>query len=355
MLRTGGICSDVRQVHFGLFAGRQLDLGFLCSLFETLHSQRITGQGDTGIFLELVSEEVDQAQIEILTTKEGVTVGGQHFELLLTIDISDFDNRHVKGTAAEVIHGDLAVLAVSLVHAVGQRRRGRLVDNALYFQTSNTTSIFRSLTLGVVKIGRHGNHRLSHFLAEIILSGFLHFLQHLGRNLRRRQLLVAGLYPGIAVIGLDDLVRHHLDVFLHNIVSKTTANQALHRKQGVGRVGNSLTLGGLTNQHFVVVGIGDDGRRGTRAFAVFQNLDLVTFHHGNTGVGGTQVNTDDLTHYISPFTSVSGPCRQPEKLILISVPIWRRLTVFQVLAQAFCQEFFATTTRAGRIRRPFSR
>ena len=52
---------------------------------------------------------VDDALVEVFTAEEGVAVGGQHFELLLAIDVGDLDDRDVEGAAAEVIDGDLAV------------------------------------------------------------------------------------------------------------------------------------------------------------------------------------------------------------------------------------------------------
>jgi hypothetical protein len=72
--------------------------------------------------LELFDDVVDHALVEVFAAQEGVAVGRQHFELLLAIDVSDFDDRHVEGTAAQVIHGDLAVAFFGLVQAEGQRR-----------------------------------------------------------------------------------------------------------------------------------------------------------------------------------------------------------------------------------------
>src|SRR5690606_19466052 len=53
------------------------------------------------------------------------------------------------------------------------------------------------------------------------------------------------------------------------------------------------------DQDFVAIGIGDDGRRGACAFRVFDDLDLVTIHDGHAGVGGAEVDADDLCHEVS--------------------------------------------------------
>jgi hypothetical protein len=59
-------------------------------------------------------------------------------------------------------------------------------------------------------------------------------------------------------------------------------------------IGDGLTLGGLAHQHLTVIGIGDDGRRGARALAVFYDLGLVALKYGDTGIGRSQINADDL-------------------------------------------------------------
>ena len=54
----------------------------------------------------------------------------EHFELALAVDVGDLDDGDVERAAAQVVHRDLAI-AARLVEAVGQRSRGRLVDDAL--------------------------------------------------------------------------------------------------------------------------------------------------------------------------------------------------------------------------------
>ncbi|MCY1407248.1 NAD-specific glutamate dehydrogenase [compost metagenome] len=118
----------------------------------------------------------------------------------------------------------------------------------------------------------------------------------------RRHFLAVHFYPGVVVVGLDDLVRDHLDVFLHDFFVETTADQTLHRIQGVVRVGDGLTLGRLANQDFTIVGVSDDRWRGTSAFGVLDNLDVAVFQNGDAGVGCPQVDTNDFAHVHSPET-----------------------------------------------------
>ena len=295
MLGPGGVGGDVRQVDLGLLRAGQLDLGFLRRLFQALQGQRVLVQVDTGLFLELGRQVLDEAHVEVLTSQEGVTVGRQHLELVLAVHLGNLNDRDIEGTATQVVHRD-GVVALGLVHAVGQRRRGGLVDNAFDVQPGDLAGVLGGLALGIVKIRRHGDNRLGHGLAEKFLRGFLHFAQYFSGDLRRCHFLAPHLYPGIAIVGLDDLVRDHLDVFLDHIVLEFTTDQALHRKQGIVRVGHRLALGALAHQDFAILGITDDGRRGAVTLRVLYHPGLAPLEYRYAGVGRAQVDSNNLAH-----------------------------------------------------------
>ena len=195
------------------------------------------------IALELGNDEVDDALVKVLTTEEGVAVGGENLKLLFTIDISDFDDGDVKSAAAEVIDGNLAVALFVLVQAEGQRCRSRFVDDALDFQAGDAASILGGLALGVVEVGRYRDHGFGHCLAQVVLSSLFHLAQDVGADLLGRDLLAANLDPGIAIVGSGDLVGHQIDVFLDFFFCEFTPDQTLHRVQRVARIGHSLALG----------------------------------------------------------------------------------------------------------------
>ena len=299
MLRTGGICSDVRQIHVSRLARRQFDLGFFSSFFQTLHRQRVTFEVHAAFFLELVNQVVDQTDVKVFTTQERVTVGCQHFKLVLAIHFGNFNDRHVESTATQVINDD-SVVAFRFIHTVSQSSCGWFVDDAFYVQTRDTAGVFGRLTLAVVEVGRNGDNRFSHWLAEVVFGGFLHFLQNFSRDLWRSHFLAVHFNPSVAVVSLGDFVRNHLNVFLYNFFVKTTTDQTLHRVQGVMRIGHCLTLGRLANQNFTIIGIRNDRRRGTRAFCVFNNFSFTVFQNRHTRVGGPEVNTDNSAHVYSP-------------------------------------------------------
>ncbi|RMP82784.1 hypothetical protein ALQ15_114378 [Pseudomonas syringae pv. actinidiae] len=301
VLWTGCICSDVRQVDFGLRAGRKLDLGFLGSFFQTLHGQRVTLEVHAAFFLEFVDEVVDQTNVKVFTAQERVAVGGQHFELVLAINFGNLDDRDVERTATQVINDD-SVIALGLVHTVSQSGRGWFVDDALDVQTGNTAGVLGCLTLTVVEVGRNGDDRFGNRFTEVVFGGLFHFLQDFSGNLRRRHFLAIHFNPGITVVSLDDLVRDHLDVFLNDILFELTTNQTLYRIQRVVRIGNGLTLGGLPHQDLTVIGISNDRRCSTSTFCVLDNLDVTVFQNGDAGVGSPQVDTDNSAHLDSPET-----------------------------------------------------
>jgi len=82
---------------------------------------------DPLVLLELGEEPVGDPLVDVVASEVGVAVGRLHLDDAL----AHLENRDVEGAAAEVVDGDRLVLL--LVEAVGERRGGRLVDEALDF------------------------------------------------------------------------------------------------------------------------------------------------------------------------------------------------------------------------------
>ena len=83
---------------------------------------------------------------------------------MFAIDFSYFDDGNVESSATQIVHGNFLIAAL-LVHAVGQSRRRRLVDDAFDFEAGDAPCVLGSLPLGVVKISRYGDYRFSDFFA----------------------------------------------------------------------------------------------------------------------------------------------------------------------------------------------
>ncbi len=243
-------------------------------------------QIDAAVAFEFASQEIDDAQVKVFTTQESIAVGGQYFELMFAFDFGNFDDGNIESTAAQVIDRNGGI-AFRFVHTKRQGRRSRLVDNTFDVQTSDTSGVFSRLTLRVVEVSRHGNNRFGDFFAQKRFSVFFQLHQHPRRHFRWCHFFTVAFHPGVAVVGFHDFVRHHFDVFLHRIFFKAAADQTFDRKQSVFRIGHRLAFGGLTDQHFVVAGKGDDGRRGARAFAVFDNPRGAVFQYCDAGVSGS--------------------------------------------------------------------
>ena len=122
--------------------------------------------------------------------------------------VGDFEHRDVERTAAEVEDADLLLLL--LVEAVGQRRRGRLVDDARDFEAGDLAGVFGRLTLGVVEVRRDGDDRLVDLVTEVGLGRFLELAQNLRRDFRRGEFLVADLDLHVVLGPADDFVGDHL-------------------------------------------------------------------------------------------------------------------------------------------------
>ncbi len=294
VLRPVLIGGDEGQVHFGRGRGRQLDLGLFRGFLQALQSQLVLGQVDAFGLLEIGREEFHQLGVKVFAAQEGVTGGRLHFEHA----IAQFEDGDIEGAAAKIVNGD-GLGVVLLVEAIGQRSGGRLVDDAQHFKAGDLAGVLGGLALGVVEIGRHGDHGLGHGFAQIGFSRFLHLLQDEGGNLRRAVILATGIHPGIAIGAARDGVGHKAGILGGQRIVKAAADQTLHGKDGVGRVGDGLALGRLAHKALAILGERDLRRRGARAFGIFDHLRRRAFHHGHAAVGGAQIDPDNLRHGLS--------------------------------------------------------
>ena len=80
------------------------------------------------------------------------------------------------------------------------------------------------------------------------------------------------------------------------------ADEALHGRNGVLRVGDSLVLSGLADNALAVFAEALDRRSGAVAFGVHQNGGLIAFHNRHRGVRGAQVDTQNLAHIYSALS-----------------------------------------------------
>jgi hypothetical protein len=253
VLSTAGISSDERKVDLSLERRRQLNLGLLSSLTNTLDSHAVVGKVEARLLLELLNNVAHKADIEVLTTKVGVTVRGLNLENTLL----NFENGDIEGTTTKIVDGDNAVSL--LLKTVSKGSGGGFVNDTEDVETGDLTGVLGGLTLGVVEVGRDSNNSILDGLAEVVLSGLLHLAQNETTDLGRRVLLSASLNPGITIGVLDDLVGDLLDITLDLSIGELTTDKTLGGEQSVFRVDNSLALGGNTDETLAVLGESDNG------------------------------------------------------------------------------------------------
>ena len=270
------------------WALEQLDLGLLGGLLQALDRHRVAAEVDPLVLLELLQQPVDDPLVDVVAAQVGVAVG----RLDLDHPLADLEDRDVEGAAAEVVDGDRLVLL--LVQAVGERRRGRLVDQPLDGQAGDAAGVLGGLPLGVVEVGRHGDHRAVHLLAEVVLGRLLQLAEDHRRDLGGRVLLPLDDDAHVAVVGPLDLIGHHLHLFRHLVV--LAPHEALDREDGVLGVGDRLPLGNLPDETLTALGKGHDRGGGAVALGVGDHLRLAAFHDGDDAVGRPQVDSDDFAH-----------------------------------------------------------
>ena len=248
---------------------------------------------DALVLLELGQQPVDDALVEVVAAEVRVAVGGLDLEDAL----AELEDRDVERAAAQVVDGDL--LVALLVEAVGEGRRGRLVDDPLDVEAGDAAGVLGRLALRVVEVGRDGDDRLGDLLAEVRLGVGLELLQDHRADLGRR--------VGLAVRELDRRCRPSFGSFstvygtsslraLDLGVVPATTHEALDRVDGVGRVGDGLALGQLADQPLAGLGEGDDARDGPAALRRRDDGRLAALHHGDDGVRRAEVDADDLAH-----------------------------------------------------------
>mmetsp|Transcript_14949 Transcript_14949/g.25543 ORF Transcript_14949/g.25543 Transcript_14949/m.25543 type:complete len:174 (-) Transcript_14949:112-633(-) len=149
------------------------------------------------------------------------------------------------------------------MQTVRQRRSRWLIDDPLYIQTGNTSSIFGSLPLLIVKVSGNGNDSRFYVLAQMAFCCQLQFSKYHRTNLLRTQflLLSAPIDNNLRFsMGrtLNDFKWKTLGFLSSHGITKTPPNDALDIIYGIARVGCHLTFCRHANQ-FSFRGEGDPG------------------------------------------------------------------------------------------------
>lgn len=97
---------------------------------------------------------------------------------------------------------------------------------------------------------------------------------------------------------LNNLEGEVLDILLNVTLAELSSDKTLDVEDGAVRVGGELVLCGVTDKALLVVPC-DPRRCDTVTLVVDEDLDLAALHDTNTGVGGSEINTDDCASKVS--------------------------------------------------------
>ena len=283
---------DERQVDLRRHRRRELDLRLLGGLVEALERHLVGGQVDALVLLELGDHPVDDRLVEVVAAEVVVAVRGLHLEDAL----AELEDRDVERPAAEIPHEDR--LVGLLLEAVGERSRGRLVDDPEDVEPGDLAGVLRRLALRVVEVGRDGDDRVGHRLAEVGLGVGLQLLEDHRGDLRRRVLLAAGLDADVAVRALDDLVRDDLHLLVDLRV--LAPHEALDREDRVQGVRDLLAFRRRADEALAVTRERDDGRRGAPALGVRDHGGLPALQDRHARVRRAEIDADRLCHIVVP-------------------------------------------------------
>ena len=164
------------------------------------------------------------------------------------------------------------------VQAVGNRCRGRLVEQAVDVQSRQTRRILGRLALCIVEIGWHGNHHTVQITTQRFPCALRKHLEDLGRDLDRRDLAGNGSDTRDGAVTADEFVGQFGTERFH--VSYRTTDQPLGRRDGIERVARRRLAGSLTHLH-TVAGIPHDGGKDVAPLCVGEGLRMAASDGGH--------------------------------------------------------------------------
>ena len=183
----------------------------------------------TQVSESVIEGDGDQQVVDVIAAEMRVAIGGDHFEYSI-VQLKDGD---VEGAAAEIVDGNDAVLL--FVETVGQRCRGRFVDQTQNFKAGDAASVFCGLTLRIVEVRGHGDDGFRDGRSEEAFGIAFELTQNQGRNLRRSKCLIAELdaqnFARVQILGKAE--REKFQLFL-NVVDPSS-HQAFDRVDGALR------------------------------------------------------------------------------------------------------------------------
>ncbi|MNO93231.1 NAD-specific glutamate dehydrogenase [compost metagenome] len=247
-----------------------------------LQQLALGGRVQIGGQASLLDDPASNGMVEIIAAQGGIAAGGQHFE-----DTGrQAQDGNVEGTATQVIDGHNAFGV--LVQAIGHGRCGRFVEQAQHIEAGQARSVLGGLALGVVEIGRHGDHRPHQIAAEGLLGALTQHLEDIGGHFHRAFRPLDGVDERHVRLTANKAVRQLFAQLLD--VGQTTPHQALYRQHGVQWVAGSGIARSLPD-FAAPFEVAHRRRQNDITLRIGQGLTTTAAQGGDQRIGGTQVDT----------------------------------------------------------------
>merc|ERR550517_982603 len=273
-----------------LVSCRKCPLGLLNLPPQLLDSPHVLPQVLALLLLVQLDEVVHHPLVEVFTSKMGVSVGCDD----LKDSIVNGEEGNIEGAATKIEDQDI-LLALLLVHPVGDGGGGGLIDDPHDGQAGDGPGVLGGLPLSVVEVGGHGDDGVGDLLSKESLGSLLHLDKHQGGDLLSGEGLLTlaslDLHVRLGVL-VDQLKGEELDVGLDGLVGELAPDQTLGIEDGVLGVGRQLVLGSVPDQPLAVGGEGNIAGSDSVALVVGNDLNSAVLEHSNTRVGGSKINSN---------------------------------------------------------------
>src|ERR1035438_6294138 len=179
-------------------------------------------QIDTVFSENLIEGNGEQEVVDVVAAQVRVAVGG----LYLEDAVAQFEDGDVERAAAKIVDGNGAFLGA--IEAIGQRSRGRFIDQAQDVKACHAACVLGGLALRIVEVRRDGDNGLRDRLAEETFSIALELAQDVRGNFGGREPELAELnardFTGLDIVSQAERKETEFAADLFNAAS----HEALH-------------------------------------------------------------------------------------------------------------------------------
>ena len=224
--------------------------------------------------------------INVITTQRRISLGRQHFKYA----IFNLQYGYIKRTSPQIVYQHRLLFVSIQTNAITQTGCSGFIHDAQHLQSRQFPRIPCGLSLRIIKIRRHGNHRLQNIGIQNALRLLFQLPQDDGAQLNRivKSIIYLHFYHRIFFLIDDSITQVRLK---GGYVFITLAQKPFHTKYGSIRaihqsrfcqyphLGNTAIAKSNHRRHQCAHGIGDDFRS-TRC----------GIHPRHQTIGGSQIN-----------------------------------------------------------------